>query len=236
MRTIVTLLTLTVLLLPGCSSSKVGDEHADAASDASVEPTTDDDKAFYAFGLNLSQQLGNLRLSEHDLAMLKAGLTDGVLKKTPKIDAKQYQAKFQEIAKARMTAGAADEKKKGQEYVEKAAQEKGAQKTASGGVYIETQAGTGDQPAATDKVKVHYKGTLIDGTVFDSSIDRGQPATFPLNQVIKCWTEGIQLMKVGAKGKLVCPSDIAYGDTGRPPTIKPGSTLIFEVELLGIEK
>jgi len=235
MRTIVTLLAAVVLMLPSCSS-KPGDEQASAASDAAPELTTDDDKAFYAFGLNLSQQLGNLSLTEHDLTMLKAGLTDGVLKRPPKIEAKQYQAKFQEIAKARMNAGAATAKKEGQDFADKAATEKGAQKTASGAVYQEITPGTGDSPAATDKVKVHYKGTLTDGTVFDSSIDRGQPATFPLNQVIKCWTEGIQLMKVGGKGKLTCPSDVAYGDTGRPPTIKPGATLVFEVELLGIEK
>ena len=101
-------------------------------------------------------------------------------------------------------------------------------------MYQELKAGTGESPKATDKVKVHYKGTLTNGTVFDSSIDRGQPATFGLNQVIKCWTEGVQLMKVGGKAKLVCPSDIAYGDPGHPPTIPPGSTLVFEVELLEI--
>jgi FKBP-type peptidyl-prolyl cis-trans isomerase FkpA/FKBP-type peptidyl-prolyl cis-trans isomerase FklB len=85
-------------------------------------------------------------------------------------------------------------------------------------------------------VKVHYHGTLTDGTVFDSSVQRGQPATFPLSGVIKCWTEGVQEIKVGGKSKLVCPSDIAYGDRGSPPKIKPGATLVFEVELLEIVK
>ena len=87
---------------------------------------------------------------------------------------------------------------------------------------------------ASDQVKVHYTGTLTDGTVFDSSVKRNEPATFPLNGVIKCWTEGVQKMKVGEKAKLTCPSDVAYGDNGRPPTIPGGATLIFEVELLEI--
>lgn len=91
-------------------------------------------------------------------------------------------------------------------------------------------------PTAADTVKVHYHGTLIDGSVFDSSVDRDIPATFPMNGVIKCWTEGLQKIKVGGKARLVCPADVAYGDRGSPPKIKPGSTLVFEVELLEIVK
>ena len=83
-------------------------------------------------------------------------------------------------------------------------------------------------------MKVNYEGKLTDGTVFDSSVQRGEPVTFPLNKVIKCWTEAVQLMKVGGKSRLICPSDLAYGDRGAPPQIKPGATLVFEVELLGI--
>ena len=207
---------------------------ATAARAADPELKTDEEKAFYAFGMNLSQQLGGLNLTEHDLDMLKAGLTDGVLKKPAKVDPKEYQAKFQEIAKNRMTAASGAEKKAGQEYADKAAKEEGAKKTASGLVYKELKPGTGEQPKPTDKVKVNYTGTLTDGTKFDSSYDRNQPASFGLNQVIKCWTEGVGMMKVGGKSRLVCPSDIAYGDNGRPPTIKPGATLVFEVELLEI--
>jgi len=98
------------------------------------------------------------------------------------------------------------------------------------------KAGTGAVPKATDKVKVHYRGALTDGTVFDSSIERGEPVTFPLNGVIPCWTQGLQLMKEGGKARLVCPSVLAYGDEGRPPKIKGGATLVFDVELLSIEK
>ncbi len=119
-------------------------------------------------------------------------------------------------------------------YLEKAAAEPGATKTASGLVYRELRPGTGDSPKATDVVKVHYRGTLVDGTEFDSSYKRNEPTQFPLNRVIPCWTEGVQRMKVGGKSQLVCPSSLAYGDAGSPPVIPGRATLIFEIELLGI--
>jgi FKBP-type peptidyl-prolyl cis-trans isomerase FkpA len=119
-------------------------------------------------------------------------------------------------------------------YLDKAAAEPGAVKTASGLVYKELKAGKGASPKASDIVKVNYRGTLVDGTEFDSSYKRNEPATFPLGQVIPCWTEGVQKMKVGGKSQLVCPSGIAYGDRGMPPVIPAGATLIFEVELLSI--
>jgi FKBP-type peptidyl-prolyl cis-trans isomerase FkpA len=119
-------------------------------------------------------------------------------------------------------------------FLDKAAAEPGAQKTASGLVYRVITAGTGASPKATDTVKVHYRGTLINGKEFDSSYARNEPAEFPLNMVIPCWTEGVQLMKVGGKSRLVCPANIAYGERGAPPDIPGGATLVFEIELLGI--
>jgi len=119
-------------------------------------------------------------------------------------------------------------------YLEKAAAEPGAVKTASGLIYRELRAGSGGSPRASDMVTVNYRGTLVDGTEFDSSYKRNEPATFPLGQVIPCWTEGVEKMKVGGKSQLVCPATIAYGEQGSPPTIPGGATLIFEVELLRI--
>ena len=108
--------------------------------------------------------------------------------------------------------------------------------TATGLVYEELVAGSGEQPTAADRVRVHYVGTFADGSEFDSSVRRGQPAEFPLGRVIKCWTEGVQRMKVGGKARLTCPAGIAYGDKGAGGVIPPGATLYFEVQLLGISK
>ena len=115
-------------------------------------------------------------------------------------------------------------------------QEAKEEKSPSGLVYLSLKDGTGASPAATDTVKVHYRGTLTDGTEFDSSYGRGQPAEFPLNRVIKCWTEGVQKMKVGGKAQLTCPPDIAYGNRAVGRQIPANSTLNFEIELLEIRK
>ena len=131
---------------------------------------------------------------------------------------------------------AKQEKEKGKAFLQKMAKEKGAKKLPSGVIYIAMKEGKGASPKATDMVKVHYHGTFPDGKVFDSSVNRGTPAEFPLNGVIPCWTEGVQKLKIGGKAKLVCPSDQAYGDQGMPGAIPGGSTLVFEVELLEIVK
>jgi FKBP-type peptidyl-prolyl cis-trans isomerase FkpA len=197
---------------------------------------TDEQKTLYALGVALSRGLAPFSLTEKDIPYVEAGLVDGALNREKKVDLATYGPKLDQLRSTRSASQAAGEKKASEPFLAKAAAEKGAVKLPSGLIYTEIKPGTGPSPAATDKVKVHYTGTLADGTVFDSSVQRGQPASFPLNQVIKCWTEGVQKMKVGGKSKLVCPSDLAYGDDGRPPTIKPGATLVFEVELLDIVK
>jgi FKBP-type peptidyl-prolyl cis-trans isomerase FkpA/FKBP-type peptidyl-prolyl cis-trans isomerase FklB len=201
---------------------------------APQEPVTDDQKTLYALGLAVSQSLGVFALSEAELDMVKNGLTDGVLKRPHKVDLQSFGPNIQQLQQTRAAVVAEGEKKAGAVFLAKAASEKGATKTESGIVITTLKPGSGAAPKTMDTVKVHYHGTLIDGTVFDSSLKRGQPATFPLGQVIKCWTEGVQQIKVGGKSRLVCPSDSAYGERGSPPMIKPGATLVFEVELLDI--
>lgn len=201
-----------------------------------ADPSTEEQKTLYALGLAISQSLGNFSLSESELEQVKAGITDGVLKRAKKVDMQTYGPKLQSLQQSRAAAVAEGEKKAGAAFLAKAAGEAGATKTDSGIVIKPIKAGTGATPKPTDTVKVHYHGTLIDGTVFDSSVVRGEPASFGLDQVIKCWTEGVQHIKVGGKSRLVCPAGLAYGDRGAPPQIKPGATLVFEVELLEISK
>ncbi|GEJ55867.1 FKBP-type peptidyl-prolyl cis-trans isomerase [Anaeromyxobacter diazotrophicus] len=207
------------------------------ATGASAQsPQSEDQKTLYAIGVLIGKQLDVFGLSPAEFAMVKQGLDDNAAGKKLAVEPEAYQPKINQLAQARMKITAEKQKEKSKAFLDQAAKEKGAQKSPSGLVYVPIHEGKGAQPKPTDTVKVHYTGTLTDGKVFDSSVKRGQPAEFPLNQVIKCWTEGVGKMKVGGKAKLVCPSAIAYGDEGRPPTIPGGATLVFEVELLDIKK
>ncbi len=220
---------------PKAAGKQQGKSQASQSSEVKIE--TEDQKTIYALGVSMGQSFQQqFNASPEELELLKLGVTDGALKRTPKVDINQYRSKFQQLAQARGAQIAAAEKKASEEFLKKMAAEPGAVKSDSGLIYIEEKAGTGESPTGKDRVKVHYHGTLRDGTVFDSSVERGTPATFALGQVIPCWTEGLQKMKVGGKAKLVCPSNIAYGDRGQPPRILPGSTLVFDVELLEVIK
>ncbi len=199
-------------------------------------PKTEDEKTLYALGLLVGKNLHVFNLTSSELELVKAGMTDEVLNRKPAVAPEAYGPKVSALARARTQAHVEQEKAKGTAVLDAAAKESGAEKLPSGLVYKSEKEGTGDSPAKTDTVKVNYEGTLGDGTVFDSSKTRGQPAEFPLNGVIPCWTEGVGKMKIGGKAKLTCPSAIAYGDQGRQPKIPGGATLTFEVELLEIKK
>jgi FKBP-type peptidyl-prolyl cis-trans isomerase FkpA len=210
-----------------------------AAKPAPAKPTappplaTDDEKTIYSLGLTMYRSLAQFDLSPAELELVKRGLVDAAAAK-PAVELAEWQPKIQPLATVRGARVAERQKAAAAIYLAKAATEPGAAKSESGLIYRELQPGAGNSPKATDTVKVNYRGTLLDGTEFDSSYKRNQPAEFPLNGVIKCWTEGVQKMKTGGKSVLICPADLAYGDQGRP-SIPGGSTLIFEIELLEIK-
>lgn len=189
---------------------------------------SDDDKALYALGVAVSQNIVSFDFTPAELEKVKKGFTDGALGKQAEMDVQSYFPRLRELQTARVAAAA-------KSVLDKAAAEPGAERMESGLVIRTLTEGTGPSPKASDTVKVHYHGTLANGKVFDSSVARGEPVSFPLEGVIPCWTEGVQKMKVGGKSRLVCPANIAYGDRGAPPDIGPGATLFFDVELLGIE-
>lgn len=199
---------------------------------APVALTSGEEKSIYALGLSVYKSLGQFDLSPHELEIVKRALADAAAGK-PALDLNDWSPKIGPLARERSARVAEHQKAASKAYLEKAAAQPGAVRTASGLIYREVTAGSGDSPKPTDTVKVQYRGTLVDGTEFDSSYKRNEPAQFALNKVVPCWTEGLQMMKTGGKAVLVCPSDLAYGDQGRP-SIPGGATLIFEIELLEI--
>jgi len=208
-----------------------------SAEDAKESPfKTEEQKVLYTLGLVIGRNVAPFSLTLEDLKWVSMGFRDHVANEAPKADPNVYGPKIQELEQKRQALNAESEKKKAAAFLKQAAKEKGAQKLPSGLIYQELRPGTGPSPKDSDTVKAHYQGTLTDGTIFDSSYQRGSPTEFPVSGVIKCWIEGLQKMKVGGKSKLVCPSSIAYGDAGSPPAIPGGATLVFEVELMEIVK
>ena len=205
------------------------------ADDAQAKaPKTEDEKTLYFIGMVISGQPPFSTLRPEEVAMVAQGLEDSLADKAVEIDAAEYGTKVQAFVQGRMDQQVEEQKKAAEAFLAGKAAADGAKKTDSGLIYIEVEAGEGDSPAATDTVSVHYHGTLTDGTVFDSSVDRREPAEFPLDRVIPCWTEGVAMMKPGGKAQLICPAEIAYGDRGAPPAIPGGAALVFDVELLSV--
>ncbi len=196
---------------------------------------SEEERTLYALGLVAASSFQDLDLSARERELVRRGLDDFLSGRKTQVRMADYERKVQEFTRKRLATAADARKEKQKSAVADAAREKGAVKTASGLVYVPIAEGRGASPSATDVVRVHYEGKLTDGRVFDSSL-RHQPAEFPLNAVIPCWTEGLQKMKVGGTAKLVCPPSLAYGDQGRPPAIPGGATLIFQVQLLDIAK
>ncbi len=198
-------------------------------------PSTDDEKVFYTVGNMFGSRLANLSLNEGEISSLVQGVRDAATGAKSQVDVAKFQPQVQKVFRERMQKNSEKVKVAGTDFLAKFVKE-GATKTASGLAYKVIKEGTGKTPKPEDNVEVHYHGTLIDGTVFDSSKDRGTKVTFPLNRVIKGWTEGLQLIKEGGSIKLVIPASLAYGDAGAPPKIPGGATLVFDVELFEIKK
>ncbi|THB79423.1 MAG: FKBP-type peptidyl-prolyl cis-trans isomerase [Desulfobulbaceae bacterium] len=231
---------------PEAAVEKTEEAPAPAAEEAAT-PAADEElgselkKLSYSMGLDLGKYLSQVG-SEVDLEAIKLGLEDGFTGAEPKMseeEIKEVQEAFAERMKIKQAQELAAMMEKnlaeGQAFLAENAKKEGVMVTESGLQYEVLEQGDGEKPAAEDIVKVDYVGTLIDGSEFDSSIKRGEPITFPVNQVIPGWSEALQLMAVGSKFKVAIPSELAYGETGAQPVIPPNSVLVFEIHLLGIE-
>lgn len=200
---------------------------------AAEEPKTEEQKTLYTVGLMTARQLDVFNLTPEEFEFVKQGITDATLGKKPLVTLDAYRKKALELGVARRDAQGKKLIEAAKEFTEKAAKEKGAVKTASGAVYQPISEGSGPSPKADDKIKVNYRVSLVDGRELESSYTRGQASEFEMNKGIKCWTEGMQLMKQGGKARLICPPETAYGD--KPTGVTPANaTLIFDVQLLEV--
>lgn len=194
------------------------------------------DKLSYAWGLAMGQQLHGMGVKELNVADYTDAVKDVFEGNEPKMPLEEAQKIITEFLQDLQEKADAAAKAIGAKFLEENKKNSGVKETATGLQYVVEKEGEGIQPSATDEVTVHYTGKLLNGQVFDSSVSRGEPATFPLNRVIPGWTEGVQLMKEGAKYTFFIPSDLAYGAQGVPNAIPPHSTLMFEVELIKVIK
>jgi len=224
-------LLVAVALACGACSAQTTPSTPPAAGAAGAA----DADTLYAMGVVISSQVAALRLSETELKSIVEGLTDGALHRPRRVEPEAQMPKINEWVQARRVVAATAEKEAGAAYIEKAVAGEGARRMPSGLAIKTVQEGSGAAPTLEDNVTAHYTGMTVDGTVFDSSVQRGQPGTFGLKAVIPCWSEALQLMKVGGKARVYCPSNLAYGDNGRPPKIAPGATLVFDVELIEVQ-
>ncbi len=206
-----------------------------ASFNVKSQDMTQEQKIGYALGANIGANFKSTGVSV-DTEAFSQGFKDALNGKNNLSDAEMQAAfeAFNQMVEAKQNSGSAEEKEKGKAFLAENKTKEGVVETASGLQYKVVKMGEGPKPTATDKVKVHYHGTTIDGTVFDSSVQRGEPITFPLNGVIAGWTEGVQLMPTGSKFIFYIPSNLAYGDRGAGGVIKGGMTLIFEVELIEV--
>lgn len=194
------------------------------------------DKLSYAWGLAMGKQLQAMGVKEVKAEDFKEGVKVAFDGGKPEISLEEAQKLINDYLQDLQKKAEVMAREEGERFLKENGAKEGVKTTASGLQYVVEKEGEGAQPGAEDEVTVHYTGKLLDGTVFDSSVNRGEPATFPLNRVIPGWTEGVQLMKEGAKYTFFIPSDLAYGPNGVPNVIPPHSTLIFEVELIKVNK
>lgn len=226
MRKLPLVALVSAAVLVGCNSEK------EIALESNI------DKMSYGIGMSMARSVKGQPIELNSDALV-AGLKDALADKEARLDETAIREAFAAVREEQMEKQKVESEaalKVGSDYLLENAKKEGVKATESGLQYEVLASGKGESPAATDTVEVHYHGTLIDGSVFDSSVDRGTPAKFPVNRVISGWTEALQLMKVGDKWRLHIPADLAYGAQSPSPKIPANSTLVFEVELLGIEK
>lgn len=231
------LLPLLLLPLAACCPSPAA-QRGSAETSLGVAPAlaraSEDEKILYVVGIAMGRSATTLDVTADELRFLQAGIDDQISGRPARVSVEAYAPKVEELAKRRAAVSVGKRQAEGKAALAAAASEPGALKTESGLVLRTLKPGTGSSPKGTDKVKVHYRGTFPNGTVFDSSTS-GEPVELLLAGTIPCWAEGLKHMKVGETAKLVCPPSLAYGDQGNPPTMPGHATLIFEITLVDTE-